>query len=58
MQADCYLCGKQVSAFRAHMKIHLKEERQQLVKMLEETKMFAVITVTVSIQLLMDTSFS
>jgi hypothetical protein len=38
------------------MKIHLKEERQQLVKMLEETKMFPVITVTVSIQLLLDTS--
>ena len=58
MQVDCYLCGKQVAAFRAHMKIHLKEERQQLVKMLEETKMFPVITVTVSIQLLLDTSFS
>nr|CAH0103627.1 unnamed protein product [Daphnia galeata] len=40
-QVDCYLCGKQVAAFRAHMKIHLKEERQQLVKMLEETKIIS-----------------
>lgn len=35
---ECYLCGKVVSAWRAHMKIHRKEEKKQLVRMLEETK--------------------
>jgi len=35
---ECYLCGKQVAAYRAHMKIHRKEERSQLIKLLEETK--------------------